>query len=131
MVLGLRNDSATWLMKFHFKGSVMERWHLVSLVTHLIWPWFLKKFSVLSNLQQSQRLPKTLKENIVCSSQVSIDLTKDQNLINEVEENLYWTSVSDDMDIESINFLRSSQIELTDQKICLFGSAEELIKLWH
>ena len=54
IVLGLRNNSATWFMRFRYKSFAMDTWYLVSLVTHLNWPGFLENFSAPSSLQQSQ-----------------------------------------------------------------------------
>ena len=52
MIVGLLNNSATWLMRIHFKSSAMNASCLVSLVTHLNWSGFLEKFLVSSDLQQ-------------------------------------------------------------------------------
>ena len=52
MIVGLLNNSATWLMRIHFKSSAKNASCLVSLVTHLNWSGFLEKFLVSSDLQQ-------------------------------------------------------------------------------
>ena len=52
MVLGLWNNYATWLMRFLFTSFTIDRWYLVSLVTHLNWTAFLENFLASSSPQQ-------------------------------------------------------------------------------
>ena len=54
MILGLWNNYANWLMRFLFKSSAMETWHLISLIIHLNLPGFLENFSASCSLQQLQ-----------------------------------------------------------------------------
>ena len=60
----------------------MDMWYLVSLVTHLNWPGFLDIAEYLQN------------QNLVCSSQVSIESMVEWSLIIEVDERPYCSSVS-------------------------------------
>ena len=103
MVLGLRNNSATWLMRFRIKSSVMDAWYLVSLVN---WLGFLEDFLVSSSLPQfqakSSRDGRELKwltlwqatAEYLEKPHVSIEPTMESSLIIELEEKLRCTSVS-------------------------------------
>ena len=52
MVVGLY--SSIWLLRFRIESFTMDRWDLVSLVTHFNWLGFFEKFLASSSLQQFQ-----------------------------------------------------------------------------
>ena len=57
IVLGLRHNFATYLMKLRYKSSAMDTWYLISLVILLNWPAFLNTFQLLvscNNLNWNQ-----------------------------------------------------------------------------
>ena len=129
MSLGLRNNSATWLMRFRFKSSVMDTWYLVSLVTYLNWPGVFENFLASSSLQQFQlkssgktcelkwislwqATSKYLeKQNHVCSPHVSIKTAMEQSLI------MTW---SVDMNIETIEISGSAILEILTKEVVRF-----------
>ena len=96
MVLCRWNDSSIWLKGFCFKSSKMNKWHLISLATHLNWHGFLENFLASSGVQllqvKSSMHPSELKwlslwqatskdlekYNLVCSPHVLIKSTMQQ-----------------------------------------------------
>ena len=54
LLVPTENNSATLLMSFGIKSSVMDIWYLVSLVTYVNWLGFLENFLASSSLQNFQ-----------------------------------------------------------------------------
>ena len=144
MVLGLRINSATWLMRFLFKSSAMDTGYLFSLVTHLNWPRFLENLLASSSLQQfqvkSSRNAQELKwhsdtakylgkQNLTCSPHVPIETKLEWSFIIELENKAYCTSVF--MNIETIEVFGNSDLGGADQRSCSFWPTEALAKHWY
>ena len=108
---GLRNNSATWLLRFSIKSSAIDIWYMVSLVSHLDWPGSLENLLSSCTLQQFQMKSSmnigelkwlslwqataeyVRKLNLICSPHVWIEPTLERSLIIQVEEKPYCTSV--------------------------------------
>ena len=144
MVLGLRINSATWLMRFLFKSSAMDTRYLFSLVTHLNWPRSLENLSAASSLQQFQvkssknahelkwhsDTAKYLgKQNLACSPHVPIEPMLEWSFIIELENKAYCTSGF--MYIETIEVFGNSDPGGADQRSCSFWPTEALAKHWY
>ena len=144
MVLGLRINSATWLMRFLFKSSAMDTGYLFSLVTHLNWPRFLENLLASSSLQQfqvkSSRNAQELKwhsdtakylgkQNLTCSPHVPIETKLEWSFIIELENKAYCTSGF--MYIETIEVFGNSDPGGADQRSCSFWPTEALAKHWY
>ena len=54
MALGLRTNSASFLLRLRIESSAIGRWYLISLVTHINWHEFLWKSLASTTLQQFQ-----------------------------------------------------------------------------